>query len=257
MVKPVRGDHLLSGATKSCGCLHGNGGSQPIPMEGLKFGRLIVIARAGSVRREQAKWLCECECGNTRVVPGRHLRNGSISSCGCEHRERMVEGLVSSSSRAIASWRALPVPSALAGQAGESVAGIAAEYLVCADLLLQGHLAFPTANGYCPYDVVVDLGNLVRIQVKATREPRVQPRRGGTVPVYKFFVRRPSGRPAYVDGEFDLLALVALDIRQIAYLPPVFHKQTVFIRQPGSGSGKQFSDFPFAKAVAELGLGLL
>lgn len=226
-------------------------GSQVKPMEGLKFGRLLVLSRAGTAAGGQATWLCECECGNTRVVPGSHLRSGNTSSCGCLHRERVVEGLMSS--KAVASWRALPVPPVLTGKVGQLADGIAAEYLVCADLLLQGHLVYMTSQ-YCPYDVVADLGNLVRIQVKATREPRVQPARGATVPVYKFFVRRPSGRPAYVDGEFDLLALVALDIRQIAYLPPSFHKRSVFIRQPGSGPGKQFADFPFFKAVAELGL---
>lgn len=221
-------------------------------MEGLVFGRLTVISRAESTPGRQAQWLCKCECGNTRIVRGFHLRSGNTSSCGCLHRERMVEGLASS--RAAASWRSLPVPSVPQGKLEGLANGTAAEHLVCADLLLQGYSAFMTFQ-YCPYDVVADLGNLVRIQVKSTREPRAQPRRGLTAPVYKFYARRPSPRPAYSEGDFDLLALVALDIRRIAYVPLAFHKDTVFIRQPGSGAGKQFEDFPFAKAIAQLGLG--
>lgn len=51
------------------------------------------------------------------------------------------------------------------------------------------------------------------------------------------------------------LALVALDIRRIAYLPPSLQRQTVHIRVPGvpgRGTGKQFDDFPFSKTLAEV-----
>jgi hypothetical protein len=36
-------------------------------------------------------WLCKCDCGSELVVPGFRLRNGSIISCGCYHRERRRE----------------------------------------------------------------------------------------------------------------------------------------------------------------------
>ena len=33
-------------------------------------------------------WLCSCSCGNTTVVRGSQLRNGSINSCGCYWQEQ-------------------------------------------------------------------------------------------------------------------------------------------------------------------------
>lgn len=138
--------------------------------------------------------------------------------------------------------------------------GTAAEHLVCADLLLAGHRAF-LADQNCPYDVAVDTGDgrLVRIQVKATRGPRAIPQRVGNFPAYMWHVRRAGkqGRRVYLVGEFDLLALVALDCRLIAYLPPSSHAQTVHIR-PDDGRpatsrvGKRFADFGFQGALLEL-----
>lgn len=133
-------------------------------------------------------------------------------------------------------------------------AGTAAEHLVCADLLLDGWRAF-LADQNCPYDVAVELnGRLVRVQVKATRQQRSIPQRAIHTPAYMWHVRRAGkgGRRVYGADEFDLLALVALDIRRIAYLPPSAHKQTVHIRPPGSHGGKQFDDFPFRSALEAL-----
>lgn len=133
-------------------------------------------------------------------------------------------------------------------------AGTAAEHLVCADLLLAGHRAF-LADQNCPYDVAVDGGSrLVRIQVKSTRRQRAIPQRAEHIPAYMWNVRRAGKGGARVYGvdEFDLLALVALDIRRIAYLPPSSHRQTVHIRPPGALGGKQFDDFPFDQALKEL-----
>ena len=31
--------------------------------------------------------MCKCECGNEKIINGRHLRDGSIRSCGCLGRE--------------------------------------------------------------------------------------------------------------------------------------------------------------------------
>lgn len=133
-------------------------------------------------------------------------------------------------------------------------AGTAAEHLVCADLLLSGWRAF-LADQNCPYDVAVDVGgHLVRIQVKSTRQQRSIPQRDIHIPAYMWHVRRAgkAGRRTYADGEFDLLALVALDIRLIAYMPPSKLRQTIHIRPPGTHTGKQFADYPFRRAIAEV-----
>ncbi|GEL14964.1 hypothetical protein [Pediococcus cellicola] len=59
-----------------------------VPMMGKKFGRLKVIKRAGSnPANGNAKWLCQCDCGNQVVVDGYALRSGQTRSCGCLKRE--------------------------------------------------------------------------------------------------------------------------------------------------------------------------
>lgn len=141
-------------------------------------------------------------------------------------------------------------------------AGTAAEHLVAADLLLKGYNAF-LADQCCAYDVAVDIqGKLVRLQVKATRYPKPIPNNPNARPAYMWHVRRAGkgGARVYGVNDFDLLALVALDVQKIAYLPPSMQVQTVHIRNHedaappvhGGKSGKTFSQFTFDKAVAEV-----
>lgn len=54
-----------------------------IDLTGKRFGRLEVIGLAGKDKRQECKWLCKCDCGNTKVVYGYHLRKGHTVSCGC------------------------------------------------------------------------------------------------------------------------------------------------------------------------------
>lgn len=60
---------------------------------GKKYGRLTVKSRVATPTHITAKkphsfWLCECECGNTCIVPIDRLNNGNTSSCGCLSREK-------------------------------------------------------------------------------------------------------------------------------------------------------------------------
>jgi hypothetical protein len=133
-------------------------------------------------------------------------------------------------------------------------AGIAAEHLVCADLLLGGFRAFLTDQN-CPYDLAVEVDKkLVRVQVKSTRRYRAIPQRAAYTPAYIWNVKRAgkAGRRSYGSDEFDMLALVALDIRKIAYLPASTPSQTIVVAPPGASSGKQFTDYPFTRALVEV-----
>ena len=61
---------------------------------GKKFNRLTVIKRVedkieGKTKRPQ--FLCECECGNQRIVLGRFLKSGDVKSCGCLKIEKTIE----------------------------------------------------------------------------------------------------------------------------------------------------------------------
>jgi hypothetical protein len=140
--------------------------------------------------------------------------------------------------------------------------GKAAEHLVVADLILSGHRAFLTDQGL-PYDVVFDHnGRLFRVQVKSTTKPRAVPDRPGSAPAYFFNVRRSGKGAARIIGndEFDLLALVALDIREVAYLKMgVKVLQTIHISAPGSSkthanrTRDNFDEYPLSRVLKELG----
>lgn len=99
--------------------------------------------------------------------------------------------------------------------------GKAGEYLVCADLILKGFVAFPSEQGL-PYDVVLDIGHkILKVQVKTTICPRVVPQRNKQTECYIFNIRRHGNNrniKKYLDNDVDLFALVCLDTRSIGYL---------------------------------------
>ena len=61
-----------------------------IDITGQKFHHLTVIEEV-LPRCKPAKWLCKCECGNTKQIIGASLKNGSTKSCGCLHIKRNKE----------------------------------------------------------------------------------------------------------------------------------------------------------------------
>jgi len=96
--------------------------------------------------------------------------------------------------------------------------GRAGEFLVMADLLLQGQKCFLTDQGL-NYDVVVEVDDkLIRGQVKTTQKMRVLHQ--SARPIYFFHIRRAGkgGKRQYLLEEFEFFALVALDIRKVFYL---------------------------------------
>ncbi len=60
----------------------------PTVSVGERYGRLLVVAEAGTNRHKQRRYEVRCDCGNTRVVAGFSLTQGATQSCGCLHRER-------------------------------------------------------------------------------------------------------------------------------------------------------------------------
>lgn len=63
--------------------------SKFIDLDGKVFGRLMVLGFSGKTPRRASLWLCQCECGNRKVIVGQHLRTGKSTSCGCFHREQL------------------------------------------------------------------------------------------------------------------------------------------------------------------------
>jgi hypothetical protein len=139
--------------------------------------------------------------------------------------------------------------------------GKAAEHLVCCDLLLKGYNAFLSDQGL-PYDIIVDLGSrILRVQVKGTRQPK-NPMPGHRLSDGYFFNVRRAGKRGtriYGDNEFDMYALVALDIHAIAYYAKDdLDIQCVSLRVPGiqyhhdSRAVRRFEHADFARALASV-----
>lgn len=52
-------------------------------MIGARFEKLLVVARAENKADGTAVWVCRCDCGEVREIPGTSLRAGRNKSCGC------------------------------------------------------------------------------------------------------------------------------------------------------------------------------
>jgi hypothetical protein len=77
---------LREGNSKSCGC---QSRQIAIPMQGLRFGRLLVIRDSGKRTTGGAvMWMCNCDCGKEVHVWSHSLRAGSTKSCGCYRDEQ-------------------------------------------------------------------------------------------------------------------------------------------------------------------------
>lgn len=113
--------------------------------------------------------------------------------------------------------------------------GKAGEYLVCADLILNNCIAFPSEQGL-PFDVIMQKENkLYKVQVKSTRGPKHIPQRKKDIPAYIFHIGNNGSnnrRKKYDIGQVDIFALVALDSKRIAYLPYFNTQTTMNFRVP-------------------------
>lgn len=110
--------------------------------------------------------------------------------------------------------------------------GKAGEYLVCADLILKGFIAFPSEQGL-PYDVLLDTGEkLLKVQVKTTEKARLIQQRNKPTLAYIFSIKRAgaNGKTRYQEKEIDLFALVCLDTMKIGYLTNKEMPTTINIR---------------------------
>lgn len=50
---------------------------------GERYGRLVVIKHMGKDHRGKHIWLCQCDCGQRKIVVGDNLSSGKSKSCGC------------------------------------------------------------------------------------------------------------------------------------------------------------------------------
>lgn len=82
-IKAVHKGNLLSGKTKSCGCMEEKNRRKFRDLTGQRFGRLTAVSPTAARKDGNVVWACRCDCGNTALVSGRSLIRGFTKSCGC------------------------------------------------------------------------------------------------------------------------------------------------------------------------------
>lgn len=75
--------NIVSGITKSCGCIRGIKN-----IIGKKFNKLTVIREHGRDKSGRLIYLCRCDCGNETIVNRSNIMTGCTKSCGCLRRDR-------------------------------------------------------------------------------------------------------------------------------------------------------------------------
>ena len=92
----IRGNSLVSGRIKSCGCIRRETASRTTLSNmkyqvevGKKFGRLLVTKLAEHRGRDGKRlWECVCDCGGMVTLDSTILGSGNTKSCGCLRSER-------------------------------------------------------------------------------------------------------------------------------------------------------------------------
>jgi len=54
---------------------------------GQRFGRLIALYPVGKNNDRRVTWVCHCDCGTTKIISGKKLREQRTRSCGCLFKE--------------------------------------------------------------------------------------------------------------------------------------------------------------------------
>lgn len=60
-----------------------------LDLKGKRVGILTVVEYVGSNKEGRALWLCECDCGNTCVLPSTTLSRTMKTHCGCQTKKLM------------------------------------------------------------------------------------------------------------------------------------------------------------------------
>lgn len=63
--------------------------TKTVDLAGMRFGRLIVLARVDNDAHGRAQWVCRCDCGGAHIVRMDNLKSGRVTHClTCERARR-------------------------------------------------------------------------------------------------------------------------------------------------------------------------
>lgn len=84
----VSSNSLLSGNTRSCGCLLTQSKRAAFhDISGRRFGKLVAVEPVEKRSGGSVVWRCRCDCGQENEYPVKTLLDGKAQSCGCLKRE--------------------------------------------------------------------------------------------------------------------------------------------------------------------------
>lgn len=87
--------NIVSGDTKSCGCLNTEKLKEPRRREdltGKKFNYLTAIKFVEyDEKSHNCKWLFKCDCGNEKILGVGGVKSGNTKSCGCYNSQKASE----------------------------------------------------------------------------------------------------------------------------------------------------------------------
>jgi group I intron endonuclease len=75
---------LMSGGTKSCGCLKHKPAVNAKDFSGQKFGLLTAVEKLPHYKNDETYYRCICECGNEKIASASNLKTGHIRTCGAD-----------------------------------------------------------------------------------------------------------------------------------------------------------------------------
>ena len=81
-------------------------------IKGMRSGRLVAVRRIKNSKGHGYKWLCQCDCGNTKKIRIDAITSSRVKSCGCLQKEWAAKGLAfkkhgNSTSKTYASWQGM------------------------------------------------------------------------------------------------------------------------------------------------------
>lgn len=86
-IKDILGTQLISGQTKSCGCIRKEKASNHLV--GQHIGRITVLKDLNQLNNDHRKiYFCKCDCGNYINLNSHYLLNSIEPSCGCYQIEK-------------------------------------------------------------------------------------------------------------------------------------------------------------------------
>lgn len=59
-------------------------GRKVVDLTGKKFNMLKVLKLAYIKDKKVCYWLCECDCGNRKIINGNDIKSGNTKACGCQ-----------------------------------------------------------------------------------------------------------------------------------------------------------------------------